>query len=115
MVLMRIKLRGQRRDETLEVVKLGDTLSLNGEVFDFSRMVDGDTLPASAISSQWFVGDVDRVGSELIVTLILPNPWNYSPEQAFPVDLVDVPDGPVELPGPLPEPLPQAPEGELEA
>lgn len=101
---MRIKLRGQRRDDLLIVEKLGDTLLLNGEVFDFSRMVDGDTLPMSAIVSQWFDDDVERVGDELIVTLILPNPWNYSPEQAFPVDLVDVPDGLVIFPPPLPIP-----------
>lgn len=112
---MRIKLRGQRRDDTLEVVKLGDTLSINGESFDFSRMVAGDTLPCSAISSEWFDGDVERIGGELVVTLILPNPWNYSPEQAFPVDLVDVPDGVVVFPGPLPEPLPPAGDPELEA
>ncbi|TBN49188.1 hypothetical protein [Pseudomonas sp. BGI-2] len=109
---MRIKLSPLSTDETLAVVKQGDCLTVNGEDFDFSPMENGDTLPRSAILSQWFVGDVDKVSGELILTLQLPNPWNYSPEQAFPVDLVDVPDGPVEFPPPLPEALPPPPVAE---
>ena len=101
---MRILLAPQRRDDLLEVVKAGDTLVVNGEPFDFSPVGEGDTLPLSAIHSGWFAGPVDRINGELVLTLILPNPWNFSPEQAFPVPLEDVPDGPVALPGPLPEP-----------
>lgn len=99
---MRIKLSPQRRDDTLSVIKSGHTLIVNGEAFDFSQMGDGDTLPASAVSSEWFAAGVEKTGSELTLTLFFPNPWNYSPEQAFPVDLVNVPDGPVVFPGPLP-------------
>lgn len=103
---MIIKLSPLRTDEALEVVKSGDTLRVNGEYFDFSQIGEGDTLPANAISSEWFArGAVDRINGELVLTLTLPNPWNYSPEQAFPVPLVDVPDGPVVFPTPLPEPL----------
>lgn len=91
-----------RTDETLEVVKFGDVLRVNGEDFDFSPIGEGDTLNADAISSIWFSDKVERVNGELVLTLILPNPWNYSPEQAFPVQLLDVPDGPVALPQPLP-------------
>lgn len=104
---MRIKLSPQRRDDTLSMSKLGNVLTLNGEAFDYSRMADGDTLPVSAISSEWFAGDVNMIDGELVLTIILPNPINYSQEQAFPVDLVDVPDGPVVLPAPLPDPEPQ--------
>jgi len=101
---MRVKLSPVRRDDTLEVWKLGNILTVNGECFDFSRMADGDTLPRSAINSEWFTTDVGVVGGELVLTLILPNPINFSPEQAFPVDLVDVPDGLVAFPLPLPVP-----------
>lgn len=100
---MKIILISQRRDDTLEVVKLGDILKLNGEDFDFSTMGEGDTLPGDAISSGWFTGEVNRINGELELSLILPNPWNYSPEQAFPVPLHDVPDGLVAFPLPLPE------------
>ena len=99
---MRIGLSPQRRDDTLVVSKVGDILIINGEAFDFTEMSDGDTLPALAISSPWFVGQVDRVGPELELTLILPLPSNYSPEQAFPKPLLNVPDGLVALPQPLP-------------
>jgi hypothetical protein len=99
---MIIKLSPQRRDDTLVLTKNGDTLIINGEAFDFSRMGSGDTLPVTAIASQWFVEDVERdENGKLIVTLLLPNPRNYSPEQAFPADLVGVPNGEVVLPGPL--------------
>ncbi|WP_434577524.1 hypothetical protein [Pseudomonas sp. Z1-6] len=99
---MRINLSPQRRDDTLEVIKDGDMLVINGEPFDFSKMGEGDTLPGSAIRSAWFVGDIDKVGGELVLTLLLPNPWNYSQEQAFPAPLENIPDGPVVFPGPLP-------------
>lgn len=102
---MKIKLSPVRCDDVLEVSKAGDVLTINGEAFDFSQMADGDTLPASAISSPWLAGQIDNVGGELELTLILPLPVNYSPEQAFPIPLENVPDGPVVFPSPLSEPL----------
>ena len=101
---MRIILSPQRRSDTLSVVRAGSVLIINGESFDFSKMGDGDTLPRMAIASEWFAGDVEKTDGELTVILWLPNPENYSPEQAFPVPLENVPDGPVALPQPLPEP-----------
>lgn len=98
---MKISLSPQRRDDTLVVVKSGSKLTINGELFDFSSMPDGDTLPASAIISPWFAGQVDNVGGELELILILPLPANYSPEQAFPEPLLVAADGPVALPQPL--------------
>lgn len=100
---MKIYLSPQRRDDVLEVVKTGDILTVNGEDFDLSPIGEGDLLPQDAVSSPWFAGDITRTNGELEVTLLLPNPWNYSPEQAFPVPLIDVPDGPVEFPLPLNE------------
>lgn len=99
---MIIYLSPQRRDDTLAVTKAGDRLVVNGESFDFSQVGEGDTLPLAAIDSMWFSGDVFRADGDLSVTLLFPNPWNYSQEQAFPVPLQDVPDGLVVLPKPLP-------------
>lgn len=103
---MKMNLSPQRRDNALQVSRAGAILVVNGESFDFSRMEDGDTLPASAIKSEWFVNQVDNVGGELELTLLLPLPQNYSPAQAFPVPLLDVPDGEVLFPEPLPEVTP---------
>ena len=100
---MKIKLYPVSRDETLELLRSGSTLTVNGKSFDFSTMADGDTLPAAAIDSQWFVGSVEKIGSELELTIIIPLQANYSPEQAFPADLVGIPDGAVVLPHPLPD------------
>ncbi|WP_055128529.1 hypothetical protein [Pseudomonas mediterranea] len=100
---MRIILSPQRRDDILEVSKLGDVLTVNGEEFDLSPIGEGDTLPREAINSVWFAGPVDRSDGELVLTLLFPNPWNYSQAQAFPLPLENVPDGPVEFPGPLNE------------
>lgn len=104
---MIIHLSPQRRDDTLEVIRSGDVLTLNGEQFDLSQVQEGDTLPATAISSGWFASDVDRTDGELIVTLILPLPANYSPEQAFPVPIFLQDNGVVPLPQPLPDEEPE--------
>lgn len=98
---MRIKLSPQRRDDALEVSKSGKSLTINGEIFDFSPINEGDTLPREAIDSIWFAGDVVMEDGEITLTVLLPLPVNYSQEQAFPVDLIDVPDGVVPLPLPL--------------
>jgi hypothetical protein len=102
---MIIKLYPVRRDDTLQVEKLGCVLTINGEKFDFSPMTEGSTLPRSAVSCEWLNSDIEMDGGKLSLTLILPLPFNYSPDQAFPVDLVNVPDGPVAFPQPLPEPF----------
>jgi hypothetical protein len=99
---MRIILSPQRSDAELVVVKAGDVLTVNGEAFDFSPATEGSTLPRSAISGDWFVGNVDRQDGQLIITLRLPIPSNVSPDQPVPADLIDVPDGPVAFPAPLP-------------
>ncbi|UZJ58188.1 hypothetical protein OKW98_16420 [Pseudomonas sp. KU26590] len=100
---MVINLSPQRLDATLEVFRSGSVLIINGEAFDFTPMADGDTLPAEAISCDWIIGDVHNVDGELELTLLLPLPENYSQAQAFPLPLLDVPDGPVKLPEPLPQ------------
>lgn len=107
---MKINLSPQRSDETLDISRAGSAITINGESFDFSQMADGDSLPTAAIKSPWFVGDVHKAGGELELTLILPLPANYSPEQAFPEPLLITTDGPVTLPQPLPTPEPETEE-----
>ena len=101
---MQIKLWPTRCDDVLEIEKHGETLLVNGEVFDFSPLTEGSTLPGAAITGKWFIGDIEKINGDIKLAMFLPIPANFSPEQAFPADLVDVPDGPVQLPQPLPEP-----------
>lgn len=108
---MIIKLVPVVREGINEYFKSGNTLSLNGVVYDFSRMNEGDTLPVGAITSEYFSDDVIYEDGHLIVSLRFDiPPKHYSQEQAFPEPLLNVPDGPVKLPDPLPpEPEMKAP------
>jgi hypothetical protein len=99
---MNIILSPQRREEALEIFKKGEVLTINGEDYDFSPMSEGDTLPADATTCPWLVGNIEKQDGHLSVTVILPIPFNYSQEQAFPEPIMDAPDGLVELPLPLP-------------
>ena len=101
---MRIKLNPQRRDDQITVIKSGDTLTINGEVFDFSAIPEGVTLPADAISSEFFSGPVERIGGVLHLTLTLPHGENPVEAVAFPTDIVNPPDGEIALPK-NPEPV----------
>lgn len=95
---MKILLTPQRSDAALAVSKSGDALTINGEVFDFSVIPDGATLPAAATGSGFFAGDISRVAGQLIFTLILPHGANPSAAVSFPAVLDNPPDGPLELP-----------------
>ena len=100
---MNIFLSPVRMDvDVFEVIKKGTSLSVNGEVYEFSQMSDGDTLPREAIAGDHFPSDVNRDNGVITLTLRLPLPWNYSQAQAFPEPLLNVPDGPVKLPDPIP-------------
>lgn len=95
---MEITLSPVRRDETLALERQGDTLILNGEVFDFTPLPDGATLPNSAIDSDWFVGPVTRVGGELNITLALPHGANAPQGTLFPEPIIMPPNGSIRLP-----------------
>ena len=95
---MQIKFNPQRRDDSLNVVKQGDTLIVNDTEYDFSTVPEGATLPADAIDSDLFSGDVERINGELVLTLTLPHGPNPSKAVAFPEQITVVADGKVELP-----------------
>ncbi|WP_085025602.1 hypothetical protein [Ensifer aridi] len=95
---MKINLSPQRRDDELTVIKSGDVLTINGEVFDFSDLPDGATIPSGEIPCEWIVGAVERIAGELHLTLILPHGPNPSEAVAFPQPLIDPPDGAIALP-----------------
>ncbi len=99
---MKIHLSPVRSEQEIVATKSGDSLIINGELFDFSPMGDGDTLPAEAINSPWFPADVEKQDGELILTLLFPIPRNFSPEQAFPLPMENVPDGEIAFPPALP-------------
>ncbi|WP_051357822.1 hypothetical protein [Leisingera caerulea] len=95
---MQINWTPMRRDEALTINKAGDSLTINGEVFDFSPLPDGATLPRDAVACEWLASDVERSGGEISLTLILPHGANAPEEIRFPQPVVMAADGPVPVP-----------------
>lgn len=95
---MHITLSPMRSDDTLTVIKAGDTLTINGAAFDFSSLPDGATIPMGEIPCEWIFGAVERVSGRLHFTLILPHGANPSEAVAFPTALDNPPDGTLSLP-----------------
>lgn len=87
-----------RSDRALEITKTGETLTINGESFDFSQLADGATLPREAINCQWICRDVERINGELIIPILFPHGPNASEAVRFPVPITVTEDGPVALP-----------------
>lgn len=95
---MKINLSPQRRDDILEVSKAGDVLTINGDVFDFSSLPDGATIPDGEVPCAFISGPVERIEGDLHLTLILPHGINPSEAVAFPSPIADPPDGSIVLP-----------------
>ena len=106
---MRITLTPIRRNQTLTLVKTADTLTVNGELFDFSGIPEGATLPQEAIACEWLASDIERVGGQLHLALILPHGAKAPPETLFPAPITLETDGPVLLP-PYESPAEETPE-----
>lgn len=97
---MNIIFTAQRRDDALTLAVSGDTLTINGEAFDFSGVPDGATLPREAVACDMIAGDVERNGSGVLTVPVLLPIGPDAPDAArFPDPMTDVPDGPVALPG----------------
>ncbi|MEQ9692879.1 hypothetical protein [Shimia sp. SDUM112013] len=94
---MRITLSPQHRTECLYASVEGDTLTLNGETFDFSEIPEGATLPVAAISSNWFAGDVERKEGQLRVVLFLPHGCKAPLATRFP-EPITISSGAIDLP-----------------
>lgn len=96
---MRISFSPQRRDDVLMLERTApDRLRINGELYNFGPLADGDTVPAGEIPCEWIVGPVERVDGEIHLTVILPHGPNPSQEVAFPEPINVTEDGPVMLP-----------------
>lgn len=95
---MLIKLSPTRCDDTLSASISGDAITLNGEAYDFGPLPDDATLPVGAVDCPWIIGDVQRAGGQVQLTLLLPHGPNATEAQRFPDDIVDPPNGEVSLP-----------------
>ncbi|MCG7626062.1 hypothetical protein [Epibacterium sp. Ofav1-8] len=95
---MQISLTPMRLDQALSVTRQGDSLTINGETFDFAPLQEGDVLPRAAVACDWLASDVTRTGGEIRLTLILPHGPEAPEATRFPQPLSLTSDGPVPLP-----------------
>lgn len=95
---MKIYLSPQVRADVLEVLKAGDKLTINGELFDFTPLAEGAILPAAAVDCEFIIGDVRREGGDLQLTLLLPIAWDAPESCTFPQPILNPADGRVPLP-----------------
>lgn len=73
-------------------------LRVNGELFNFDPLGDGDIIPSGAIPCEWFIGPVENIDGEIQLSLRLPHGTNPDAHVAFPAPIIDPPLGVVDLP-----------------
>ena len=95
---MHISLYPIRSDAALVANKRGDSLTINGTVYDFAPLPDGATLPASAINCEFIPGPVERINGVLHIPLLLPHGHDASEAARFPQPITVTSDGTLELP-----------------
>lgn len=93
-----INLSPQVNSAVFNLSKNGDVLTLNEEVYDFTALVEGATLPKEAINSDWIISDVSRNNGNIELSLLFPISSTASEAARFPVPLEVSVDGVVTLP-----------------
>lgn len=87
-----------RMDETYTLERDGDIVTVNDEIFNFSSLPEGATLPASAIDNKFFCGPVEKIDGELHLTMLLPHGADASEAARFPTVMDVTENGLVEMP-----------------
>lgn len=95
---MNITLTPQLRTDTLTISKAGDTLTINGDDYDFAFISEGDLLPSDAHNCPYIVGDVTRTDGAVTLKLVLPIKSDASEAARFPAPILNAPDGAIEVP-----------------
>lgn len=97
---MQISFSPQRQDtgDHLTLSKEGEILTIDGEVFNFTDLPEGATIPAGVVPCKWITGPVERTGGRLCLTLLLPHGPNPPQAVAFPATIIVTEDGPIPVP-----------------
>lgn len=95
-----IKLSPVRSDISMPYIfKMGTTITIDNQDFDFGFLNDGDVLPNSAVASNTICSDVTRVGDTIELTIRLPHGPDAPEYVRFPQPILVEQDGPITLPG----------------
>lgn len=96
---MNIYFTPKRSDDILILEKTGnDKIKINGELFNFSSLKDGDLIPEGIIPSKWIEGAVEKRDGELHIKIILPHSSNPESYMAFPEPIKVEEDGEIDIP-----------------
>ena len=95
---MIIQLSPQINGKNLVVSKKGDSLTINGESFNFTPLSEGSILPASAVDSDFITGTLTRQNGQLMITILMPILADAGEEARFPAPIVNPPDGYIKFP-----------------
>jgi hypothetical protein len=96
---MIINFTPQRRNDTLTLeLTASDHIRINGELFNFGPLGDGDTLSASDVPCDWLTGSITRINGEIHLTMIFPHGPNPPDHVAFPEPIHVTETGPITLP-----------------
>jgi hypothetical protein len=93
-----------RSDDTLELSRADDVLTVNGQTLDFGPLPEGGQLPAVATGCPWFVPGslITRAGGQLHLVLYLPHGAAAPEARRFPQPVTVTLNGPIMLPGDTP-------------
>lgn len=69
---MNISFSPQFSDEKLEILKVGESLTINGDFLDFTDLPDGASYPPEAIENNMVDGGVVRIDGKIQITIRLP-------------------------------------------
>lgn len=94
---MIINLSPQVSSDELDLFINGETLTINGNEYDFSVIPDGATLPADAIEDDYIIGDIERISGVINLTLLFPINGDSTESARFPSPINQT-SGQVELP-----------------
>ncbi len=84
-----------RCNDSLTIARQGDTLIVNGQLVDFSKLAEGEE---KEFDCQWIAGPVRRSKGMLSISLIIPHEADVSDEALAPRPIAVAQDGPVVLP-----------------
>lgn len=106
--MFQITFSPQRRDEVLTIEKTnGNRLRLNGELFNFNTLRDGDVIPLGEIPCKWIMSGVEMKDGVIHLTILLPySVSRIDVETPEPITVED--DGLIVLPKLDPEPTEEA-------
>lgn len=89
----------QRRDDTISLIKeTGETIRINGELFNFDPLQEGDMIPKDVVPCEWITGPVERKDGHVHLNIILPHGPNPSQAVSFPETITVTETGPIPLP-----------------